>query len=1029
MQKFDSTQLLQSLQTGFISKTHHSINELAPTLLVNNYHKEKKILSSLVEELESCEAFDFSVAFINNEGLAAIKQTLDKLAIYSQNHPKNPVKGRILTTNYLNFTQPSALRELMQFPNIEIRAYTKGGFHPKGYIFKQSNYYSMIIGSANLTASALTMNQEWSVKFLSCTDGQIVYTVREEFEQVWNEADNVNEEWLAQYSKKYDEKKLSLKLVNKQIRELRKQEKSSNKSEEPNPIIPAPSNNLEEIQFEQFIESPLEFSHEEEQIEIVPNSMQEEAMVALHNLREQKQNRALLIAATGTGKTYLSIFDVKQENPRKVLYVAHRDMILDKSEKSFKNVFPNIKMGFLNGSQKDIEADYLFASVFTLAKEDTLKSFKKDEFDYIIVDEVHHAGAESYKKVIDYFTPKFLLGLTATPERTDGFDIFSMFHNNIAYEIRLQKAMEEDLLCPFHYYGLSDLTVDGEIIDEKTDFNKLVCDERIKHIERSINLYRNFEYPVKGLIFCSRVEEAKELSEKLNKDGYCTKYLTGEHSDIEREKVIQELESDENPLQYIISVDIFNEGVDIPSINQVVMLRPTQSAIIFVQQLGRGLRKFKGKSYVSVIDFIGNYENNFFIPIALYGDNSYNKDNLRKVMNSGSSGLPGTSTVQITEVARQRIYDAINNTSFTSVALRKKEYEYLKMKIGRIPTMMDFVNNGSIDPRNIMFKAVKKPDGIDFTFDQTYYEFVCKMEKCDIGFNSEEMKCLKFISKELSNGIRLHEILLLKEIIENQRIDGYIFKNQLKENGITVFEKDLQSCLNIINGYFYMKSEIKGGPKKRIYSDFDYISFAGNKYFITEKFSKLLENTKLKKEIINVIEYALYTWTKHYSKDICNDNMVLYEKYTRKDICRLLNWETDCSSTVYGYKTETSTEEFTCPIFVTYDKSEGISETTKYEDGFIDNTRFSWMSRSRRTSTTEEVAALIDQPNNHIKIMLFVKKNDCEGSDFYYMGQLKYNSFTDTTMKDKDGVDVPVVNIQFDMEHPVPQNLYNYLVA
>ena len=219
----DSQQLLQSLQTGFISKTHHSINELAPTLLVNNYHKEKKILSSIVEELSSCEAFDFSVAFINNEGLAAIKQTLDELAQYSQKNPEKAVKGRILTTNYLNFTQPSALRELLQFPNIEVRAYTKGGFHPKGYIFKQSNYYSMIIGSANLTASALTMNQEWSVKFLSCTDGQIVYTVREEFEQIWSEADKVDETWLKDYESKYNEKRLTLKLVNKQIKELKKQ--------------------------------------------------------------------------------------------------------------------------------------------------------------------------------------------------------------------------------------------------------------------------------------------------------------------------------------------------------------------------------------------------------------------------------------------------------------------------------------------------------------------------------------------------------------------------------------------------------------------------------------------------------------------------------------------------------------------------------------------------------------------------------------------------------------------------------------
>ncbi len=344
MTSLDSAQLMQSLQTGFISKTHHSISDLAPSLLINDYHREKKILTSLLEELSNCKSFDFSVAFINNEGLAAIKQKLDELALYSEAHPEKPIKGRILTTNYLNFTQPSALRELMQFPNIEIRAYTKGGFHPKGYIFEHSNYYSIIIGSANLTASALTMNQEWSVKFLSCTDGQIVFTVREEFEEIWNQADIVNEEWLSSYSNKYEEKKLTLKLVNKQIKELRKQEKELNKTAESNPIIPAFKTDLEETQFEQFTESPSEFEVEEdEELEIVPNSMQEEALVALHNLREENQNRALLIAATGTGKTYLSIFDVKQEKPRKVLYVAHRDMILDKSEKSFKNIFPNIK--------------------------------------------------------------------------------------------------------------------------------------------------------------------------------------------------------------------------------------------------------------------------------------------------------------------------------------------------------------------------------------------------------------------------------------------------------------------------------------------------------------------------------------------------------------------------------------------------------------------------------------------------------------------------------------------------------------
>lgn len=1017
MTSLDSSKLLESLQTGFISKTYHSISELAPSLLINDYHREKKILTSLLDELTTCRSFDFSVAFINNEGLAAIKQKLDELAIYSQAHPENPVKGRILTTNYLNFTQPSALQELMQFPNIEIRAYTKGGFHPKGYIFEQSNYYSIIIGSANLTASALTMNQEWSVKFLSCTDGQIVFSVREEFEEIWKQADIVDEEWLKNYSGKYEEKKLALKLVNKQIKDLRKSEKDTASFEEIKSIIPSYRTEIEETQFEQLTESPSEFEavSEDEEIEIIPNTMQKEAMVALHNLREENEKRALLIAATGTGKTYLSIFDVKQEKPRKVLYVAHRDMILDKSEKSFKNVFPDIKTGFLNGSRKDLNADYLFASVFTLAKEDILRTFKKDEFDYIIVDEVHHAGADSYKKIIEYFEPKFLLGLTATPERTDGFDIFSMFHNNIAYEIRLQKAMEEDLLCPFHYYGLSDLTVDGEIIEDKSDFTKLVCEERIKHIERSINLYRNFSYPVKGLIFCSGVDEAKALSEKLNNDGYCTKYLTGENSDLERERVIQELESDENPLQYIISVDIFNEGVDIPSINQVVMLRPTKSAIIFVQQLGRGLRKFKGKTYVSVIDFIGNYENNFFIPIALYGDNSYNKDNLRKVMNSGSSGLPGTSTVQITEIARQKIYQAINDTNFTQLKLLKEEYNKLKMRLARIPSMMDFVNNGFIDPH--LF--------IDYA--GSYYEFLKKIEKEYPDLKPEHRTSLQFISLEFSHGFRMHELLLLKLLLENHTVSLGQFSNELSQRKVS-YKGGVKQILKVLSKDYYRVEDQKK------YGEISYISYdeSTKTFSKTDIFENLLQNNLYKEHILDLLEYGINRATIKDNEIYGDDGLVYYRKYSRKDVFKIMNFDKDQNpQNVGGYIIQEIEGRKKCPVFVTYEKSEDISSSTKYKDYFINNTRFNWMSKNKRYLNSPDVDAILNQERNNIQIELFIKKDDNEGTDFYYIGKMKtdYESREQTQIENEKGQMLPVVNLQFDVLPSVPQNLYNYLEA
>lgn len=974
MTSINTDNLIESLQTGFISNRISSDNTLMPSLLVNNYKKNKKILSAISEELETCEAFDFSVAFINDSGLASIMQKLDYLASHN-------IKGRILTTNYLNFTSPGALSKLLEFANIEVRAYTKGGFHPKGYIFRQSNYFSIIIGSANLTASALSMNQEWSIRFLSLTDGQIVFSVREEFERVWNEAEIVTPEWITDYTIDYNLKKVSLKSL--------------------------PKDAVKELQAEHSIE---EKEAQSEELEIVPNSMQKEAMVSLADLRLKGEDRALLIAATGTGKTYLSIFDVKQCNPRKVLYVAHRDMILNKSEKSFKTLLPNIRTGFLNGTQKDINADYLFASIFTLAKDETLHNFSKDYFDYIIVDEVHHAGAESYKKIIEYFTPKFLLGLTATPERTDGFDIFALFHNNIPYEIRLQKALEEDLLCPFHYYGLSDLTVNGELIDDKSDFSKLISSERIGHIERAIKLYKSNDVPVKGLIFCSRVEEAKSLSSALNNDGFVTNYLTGENSDTERETVIQQLESDENPLQYIISVDIFNEGVDIPCVNQVVMLRPTQSAIIFIQQLGRGLRKDKSKSYVSVIDFIGNYENNFFIPIALFGDNSYNKDNLRRALSTGSACIPGSSTIQINEIARQKIFDSINQTSFTQLKLLKEEYTKLKLRLAHIPTMMDFVNNGFIDP--LLF--------IDYA--GSYYGFKCKVEKEDLLLSAKEMCSLQFLSLEFARGFRVHEILLLQTLIQQKQITCEDFSQILRAYNVILNDKDVMGMCNLLSPDFYTQAD------KKKYGGITYVNFDKTKQIFTrsDEFTNLLNNELYVKEISDCLSYGLKRATLKDNEVRVDNNLVLYRKYSRKDVCKLLNWKSDCSSTVYGYKTETSTEDYTCPIFVTYKKSNDISDTTKYEDVFIDNTRFNWYSRSRRTSESDEVSALIHQSENNIRVLLFVKKDDAEGSDFYYMGDMKYHSFEDTTMNGKDGR-VPVVNIQFDMETPVPQNLYSYL--
>lgn len=323
----------------------------------------------------------------------------------------------------------------------------------------------------------------------------------------------------------------------------------------------------------------------------------------------------------------MSAFDVKKFNPKRFLFVVHREQIAKEALKSFRKVIGFEKtMSILSGNHKGFQADYIFTTIQTLSKEHIYRQFSPDDFEYIVIDEVHRAGAKSYKTIIDYFQPKFLLGMSATPERSDGFDIFELFDHNIAYEIRLNDAMKEDLICPFHYFGITELTVEGKIIDDQTQFNHLVSDARVQYIKEKVEFYGYSGSRVKGLVFCSRNEEAQNLSQKFNDIGYRTVALSGASSQEERAEAVQRLGQYENEgaLDYIFTVDIFNEGVDIPEINQVVMLRPTKSAIIFVQQLGRGLRKVFGKEYVVVLDFIGNYDNNYLIPIALSGDQSYN---------------------------------------------------------------------------------------------------------------------------------------------------------------------------------------------------------------------------------------------------------------------------------------------------------------------------------------------------------------------------------------------------------------------
>ncbi len=946
--------LEQSLHSGFINQNLPSYIEYLPQLLVNDKREGKKVLSTIIQELNSCEEFWFSVAFVTTNGVATLIQTLIALE-------KKGIKGKILVSQYLNFTQPEALKRLLQFKNLEIKIAIDTSFHSKGYLFKKNEIYDLIIGSSNLTSSALCSNIEWNLKISATPISHIIFNAIKEFTTEYEKAVIVDDAFINNYEILY-----------------RKQ-----------------------IDYSRLLKKELFISN---QREIIPNSMQIEALSNIEHLRSKGKKKALLISATGTGKTFLSAFDVKKINPKKFLFVVHRLNIAQAAMKAYKTIFGNSKsMGIYSGNKKELEADFIFSTIQTISKDEHLKQFESTEFDYIVVDETHRAGADSYQRILNYFNPKFLLGMTATPERTDGLDVFKLFDYNIAFEIRLHRALDENILSPFHYYGITDISVNGKLLGENLDVRILASEERITRIIEKAKLYGCDNGKVRGLIFCSSVAECRELSKGFNKRGIKSIALSGENYEDERANAIIALESEENELQYIFTVDIFNEGIDIPSVNQIILLRPTQSAIVFVQQLGRGLRKIEHKDYLTVIDFIGNYKNSFLVPIALYGDTSFNRDTLRKLMASGSNLIPGTSTINFDLIAREKIFESIDGPSIESYKDLVNDYKLLKFRLGRIPMMVDFLEQGARDPQLYVKKS------------KSYFNFVSSQED---GFrnivSSDQSILLELFSNEIANSKRIEEVVIIKLLIEKEKISHQELKYFMKINyDLPLLSPTINSCIRNLNFEFVRK------PKNILSNISGYLR-------LTDEFKGLLNNIEFKIYLIDLLNCAELKFKTHFLKEKYIDGFILYQKYSRKDVCRILNWDNNEESTLFGYRIKYET----CPIFVNYHKEENIAATTKFEDEFINHNQFQWFTKPRRNLESDDVKA-IKNHNNKLRLSLFIKKSNGEGEDFYYMGDVKPidDSFEKTTILNDGGNDVSVVKIKFSMNHPVEDSIYEYLTT
>lgn len=946
----------------------------SPKLVYNNHKEGKKVLHDIEKELNSCNEFIISVAFIKDSGLAPVKMTLKELE-------EKEIPGKILTTDYLTFSEPKALDEISKFKNIEIKMYRTDeanlGFHTKGYVFKKGDIYKIIVGSSNLTHDALLKNHEWNTKITSINEAAYVNNVLEQFDQLWHSPNTYNY--------------CDIKEAYKKEYELKKQQK----------VL------------------ALDFSvTENNPSKLIPNSMQQKFIENLRLIVDSGENKALLISATGTGKTYASAFAARELGFKKILFLVHRKEILNQAKNTYEKVFDHqLSTGLLTGNNKSFDSDILFATVQTITQSTIINQFSENQWDLIIIDEAHHSTAASYKKILDYFNPKLWLGMTATPDkRIKEESVYDLFNHNIAHEIRLQDALEEDLLCPFHYYGITDLDVDNQRIDNKSEFKYLTSDNRVKHIMTQASIYGYSGDRVKGLIFCSNVNEAIELSNKLNKKGLRTQALSGNDSSEKRldaiNRLVQKDGTDNRALDYILTVDIFSEGVDVPEINQIIMLRPTQSPIVFTQQLGRGLRKSFDKEYVVILDFIGNYDSNYMIPIALSGDKSYNKDTVRRFVYDGGATLPGTSTIHFDKIAREKIYTSIDQVKFSSKNLIKENYQNLKYKLGHIPKLSDFELYGEMDVQLIINEY------------NSYHEFLLSVEKQEynIKLNEIQTRMIEFVSKKIANGKRIHELVLLQLLLDNKNNVLSELKRTLKSYYDIVMDNNCEQ--NIIN---YMTNNFLNNKK---YNNCIFIKQVGNRYEISTEFKKQLQDDNFRSIIAELITYGINRYEKKYSNRYLDTNLVIKQKYTYEDVTRLLNWEKDVPSlNIGGYMYNETTK--TMPVFVNYHKHEDGNNVIKYEDRFIDQQQIITISKRNRTLNSDDVNKLTNSISLGIDLHLFVRKNknDKEGKEFYYLGKMSNNGFSEEiVMDDKAENSSKAVEMGFDLDVPVQDNLYNYIV-
>ncbi|MCG6796282.1 DEAD/DEAH box helicase family protein [Geobacillus sp. YHL] len=633
-----------------------------------------RLLDKLQEQIGRSSTIYILTSFAMKSGVHLLKDSLRAAA-------EREADIKICVGDYLFVTQPEALRELISVhPDIEVRLYRSKGisFHPKAYLFEDAEGGYFIVGSSNLSRSALTEGVEWNLGLDKSVDEDVFAEAMEQFLKLFYAPETVpvNRETVADYENEYQschQRHPNLARIWAETEEIEL-------------MLPTETEKKQEKEMTDKTDVVHEAAAPYGMIQ--PRFAQVEALERLEAAYEEGYDKAMVVMATGLGKTYLAAFFARRFS--RVLFIAHREEILRQAKRSFERVIPDRTAGLYDGNQKDRDADMVFASIFTLSMKKHLHSFRSDAFDLIVVDEFHHAAARSYDRVLCYFQPKFLLGITATPDRSDNKDVYALCDGNVAYRIDFIEAVQRGWLAPFHYYGVYDDTDYSQIkwlgnrYDEEELLQVQLREEMAEKILRAWEKYKK----TRTLVFCSSIRQADFLSEYFQRRGYRTVSLHSKQTVISRQQAIAMLERRE--LDAIFTVDLFNEGVDIPSVDTLLFVRPTESLTVFTQQVGRGLRLYEGKDYCVIIDLIGNYRN---ADVKLRLFDTWRDETKKKAREPIVPTVPETCELHL-DIQAIHLLEEMQKKRQPRKERLLADYRELKQELGRRPTYLELHLHG-----------------------------------------------------------------------------------------------------------------------------------------------------------------------------------------------------------------------------------------------------------------------------------------------------------------------------------------------